>query len=838
MKTNENNGETENGKEFECGKKLIDLYRHPSLRDDLISAFILKMLDSIVKSWEGYPCVEKLKAVSIDIPSHFPPADSLTSSDSKTDEKSEIRTSHSLDSSKGAILQKLLDGSSFIDNELRNSRSTDDSSVTERIWITEANGDINQPIDDWRCYKDDQIVNIEFHNGNVYKGRVSRHVMHGDGEFIWTDGTSYKGTFHTGQITGSGVVVWSTQSWYKGELLRGYRHGSGLLVEPGRLAFTGNWHDGIINGRGLLIYDSEEGMPDCFDASWNMGVCHGEGSRVYPSGATYHGQWKEGKRHGYGVIHWPNGDNYKGNWKNDRMHGLGQFTWSSEGASPHALPFSFRNRYYGTWVDGYRHGVGILETDCGMVLKCEWKKDMKHGYGEILCRNGFFLNGNPLFADDHLLEPICNTRHASSSTETCFLNVRFIQKGKKLEKQNIQTHLSSESIDLCYHVERYLQNKWTLKQFTFDKNLLDESRTVRKFVEFERNSTHRTQLYSGHNSFSNRIFEGCFEEKWLRNIILRNLPLLKKVYYDYATILCKEASVSCSSKIVIIRLFLWQLLRDCKIQLTQKSIAEFDILVKNNPFSFIKDHRNPFERLSFFQCLHYLIEIAWQLYGRYGERHPKTPGALASALEKFIIGDMKRCMGNNSGLALNDSRNLCFMREIFGLYQSFKSDLTARKLLMTILNWEKNSHLKDIQEMSYDIIKQFDALDFNFNKSCDIEENLKKSKSEPAKIMCLAYLGNVNSRIAIKCILHICPKIKTSNRFYNMDYKITFLELYEILLSCAVECSESKKKKEHKKREIEMKRLQKSKEEKRPSVKKSRLSRDNSAKAPKTSKKT
>ncbi|XP_039277239.1 radial spoke head 10 homolog B isoform X2 [Nilaparvata lugens] len=756
MDENKDTAGNKTDEELECEKKLINLFRHPSLRDDLISLFIVKMFESVVK----------------------------------------------------------------------------------RTWITEANGDMNQPIDDWKRYKDDQIAKIEFRNGNVYKGRVSRHVMHGEGEFIWLDGTSYKGSFDTGHITGNGVVTWPTQSWYKGELVKGYRQGNGLLVVPGRLAFAGSWANGVRYGPGLLLQDSEPTRGYC-DTTWRRDVCHGLGTRVYPSGAVFHGHWQDGKRHGFGVINWPNGDMYRGDWKNDRMHGLGEFTWSLGAATSHKSSISFQNRYYGTWVDGSRHGIGILETDSGMILKCKWKMDMKHGYGEIICNNGFLLKGDPLFANDHLLDPISNSRHASISTKTCLLNAHFIQKGKKLKKQNVQTHLSCESIDFCYHVDRYMQNKWNLKQFEIEKKLEDESKAVGRFVEFEV-KTPKTQLYSGNDSMTNRTFEGCFEEKWLRNIILRNLPLLKKVYFDYATILCKYSTKSWSSKIAIIRLFFWQILRDCKIQLTEKSVAEFDILVKNNHFALLKDHRNPFERLSFFQFLHYLIEISWHLYGKYGERQLKTPGALASALEKFIVADLKQSIGNNSGSVFKDSRNLCFMREIFGLYQSLQSDLTARQLLNAILNWKNNSYLKNVQEMSHDIIKQFDGRDtYAKIKICANQslENLKKVKSEPAKIMYLAYLDYVNPRIAMKCILQICPRVKTSDRFYNMDYKMTFLELYEILLLCAVECFEFKKKQERRKQAIEIKLSQKPKEERRTSLKKTRVSRDNSAKALKISKK-
>lgn len=47
-------------------------------------------------------------------------------------------------------------------------------------------------IDDWRFHEGDQIANIEFKNGNKYIGRLSRNVMHGEGEFIWANGTVYK----------------------------------------------------------------------------------------------------------------------------------------------------------------------------------------------------------------------------------------------------------------------------------------------------------------------------------------------------------------------------------------------------------------------------------------------------------------------------------------------------------------------------------------------------------------------------------------------------------------------------------------------------------------------
>ena len=44
------------------------------------------------------------------------------------------------------------------------------------------------------------------------------------------------------------------------------------------------------------------------------------------NGEIFTGEWLNGKRHGIGILLFPNGDFYEGSFKNDRMDGFGKYT--------------------------------------------------------------------------------------------------------------------------------------------------------------------------------------------------------------------------------------------------------------------------------------------------------------------------------------------------------------------------------------------------------------------------------------------------------------------------------------------------------------------------------
>ena len=47
--------------------------------------------------------------------------------------------------------------------------------------------------------------------------------------------------------------------------------------------------------------------------------------------SIYEGEWLQGKRHGQGILRWEDGSVYKGSWVNNCSHGQGKLTYSDGG---------------------------------------------------------------------------------------------------------------------------------------------------------------------------------------------------------------------------------------------------------------------------------------------------------------------------------------------------------------------------------------------------------------------------------------------------------------------------------------------------------------------------
>jgi len=44
---------------------------------------------------------------------------------------------------------------------------------------------------------------------------------------------------------------------------------------------------------------------------------------------TYYGLWLNGQKHGMGIKTWKNGSKYQGEWRDDEMNGFGTYTFKS-----------------------------------------------------------------------------------------------------------------------------------------------------------------------------------------------------------------------------------------------------------------------------------------------------------------------------------------------------------------------------------------------------------------------------------------------------------------------------------------------------------------------------
>lgn len=122
------------------------------------------------------------------------------------------------------------------------------------------------------------------------------------------------------------------------------------------------------------------------------------------------------------------------------------------------------------------------------------------------------------------------------------------------------------------------------------------------------------------------------EEQLLKNYITINLPKLIEIYLFYAKLTNPETKTNP----ILVRLFLWQLLRD--IQLYYRlSLVEADLYFENNPSSCTESNHNPFEEIYFWQFLQYLVGCSW-LFFKKTEDHSDVPkqGIATHIFKKFF----------------------------------------------------------------------------------------------------------------------------------------------------------------------------------------------------------
>ena len=68
--------------------------------------------------------------------------------------------------------------------------------------------------------------------------------------------------------------------------------------------------------------------------------------------------------------------------KNGLRHGTGKYVNPEEGVE-----------YSGQWLDGMRHGQGILNYKNGSVYEGQWERGMKWGTGKMTYASGNFYEG-------------------------------------------------------------------------------------------------------------------------------------------------------------------------------------------------------------------------------------------------------------------------------------------------------------------------------------------------------------------------------------------------------------------------------------------------------------
>ncbi|XP_076235725.1 uncharacterized protein LOC143180079 [Calliopsis andreniformis] len=662
-------------------------------------------------------------------------------------------------------------------------------------------------------------------------------MMEGEGVYRWANGARYKGEFQQNQIHGKGLLEWDSVCWYEGDFVNGLRHGRGLLVDGGiRYMYTGHWYRGQKHGKGYCRY----GDKSSYDGDWVMNKMNGVGLRIYASGARYVGQWKNGLRHGRGTMVWTNGNVYRGEWKCGAMNGYGKYIW--EGFFNQTLTWPQEASYTGYWRDGMRHGKGILKLKSvgGAKYLGYWKDNKKHGHGIIIGSNGEKFEANPLFLNDILVTSDITDGTSVNESENndrggCVrvekeTEPQFLEKPDKLGEAPVIPIMRPEHFpSLSYHLTRLLNPKAleppTIPLVPSGKCNTCEDRTCSclklhplgysfLFSQKFDTATAVSEETVSEKDIPDSKWES--EERSTYDCIIKHMPRLRQIYNDYAK-LFTQFPPTCI--LAMSRLCLWQLWRDCNINRKGLSLVEIDTYIAKNASTLVEDPHNPFEKIEIWQFLHALLEIAWHLYTKYNDMEiGNSNEILASGLLKLLENDIYPHVGNHVGYVWCKYRDLLPINCIFELHKEIGYPCSAKDLLR-IMCAAKGTQASSITDETTEPlpdginsvtigekVNYLLKLDKIFTPSHRIVNLPRKYKNNSSPD--LSDFGQLGASRLVEIMASICPAIKDTENgvVIYIDYELTFLEFYEIMLEATKQLllMERKSEKEvHEKAEVD-----------------------------------
>lgn len=669
-------------------------------------------------------------------------------------------------------------------------------------------------ISNWKVVADRENVFIKFKNGNIYCGSVHKKRFDGNGTFQWADGAVYEGDFKRGEITGRGRLFYKENSIYTGSFCKGILNGNGTIyIACTNVLYSGEWKRGKQNGKGWILYEPQ----NWYDGEWLNGIRHGKGLRQYNKSTRYQGNWQNGNRHGQGIMVWSNRDFYRGEWKDGVMDGFGEYTWNGFFQSRPVFPLL--NSFEGDWVNGMRTGLGILHlgVNGGTRMAGQWVRNMKHGGGLIVCGNGKTIKGNLLFMYDKPVDAQLFEYNRYSSSIRVNSNIINATSKEKSETMPVTD-------TTCPENEKDLNGMNLFSEIppTFSSQLNplripihSEARTVDLSHYLELVSTkygieYRTNLESSKQTDLNaeltsiKILE--FEEKKLRFAITYHYLLLQAIYQRYAKMSCKE---DIRFRPVLVRMHLRQLYIDTGV--TQKmSLIDTDVHLLKNPDCGLESNHYPFERIYFWQFIYSLISVAWALYSDNSDEY-KPDGILASIFTKFVLEDVEPNAGKFQNGATTVYINLLPLESTYRFYLTVGEPHSVRTFFHKVYSKFENICDEILGDGTVSYVKKGSNAVVNRLIYITDEPVIGEKPEEPIAYPfkegvyeSLRLFTKLKPKELLKCIGQECPRVFEDGVLINMDYKLSFLEFYNVLIAATLKIIENVEKMERRKRDMSM----------------------------------
>lgn len=170
---------------------------------------------------------------------------------------------------------------------------------------------------------------------------------------------------------------------------------------------------------------------------------------------------------------------------------------------------------------------------------------------------------------------------------------------------DLSIHASPQDVNLDYYIDK-ITGYNLLKLQKYQKHI--DYIVLVTFLFFIISRTSKLSDVSE----SQRAYMRSVEKDMLRNSVCQNMNHLRELYRKYATIATDEDFEEMD--VLLIRLFLWQLLRDVEIYRGGKSLIEIDKFLAQNPDLLIEDPHDPFEPIYFWQFIQIVFALACHFY--------------------------------------------------------------------------------------------------------------------------------------------------------------------------------------------------------------------------------
>ena len=197
----------------------------------------------------------------------------------------------------GKIQRGIWKNDKFIGSKTEKSLSKYQSKAKDTIKLNQTN----------ECpssgYKDNCKGRMSYGGGDTYIGFFKNNKRHGQGTYVYKNGTKLTGTFY------KGLPSYGTETY--GGKWKGDR-------------YTGNFENWNRSGQGNYFWKNG----NKYFGQWQKNKLHGQGTFTWKSGNKYVGQWEKGKQHGQGIKTYNNGKIEKGIWKS------GKFLYVQESQNP------------------------------------------------------------------------------------------------------------------------------------------------------------------------------------------------------------------------------------------------------------------------------------------------------------------------------------------------------------------------------------------------------------------------------------------------------------------------------------------------------------------------